>query len=248
VTSPTGAGARRAELLANLATVERRITDACAAAGRPRDEVTLVVVTKFFPAADVRLLAQAGVRHVAESRHQEAVDKHRECADLGLVWHFVGGLQSNKAGAVGQWADVVHSVDRAKLLAPLGRSAHERLDADHPLDVLVQVSLDVDPLDDPRTASGRSGVPPEDAVTLAERAAATDGLRLRGVMGVAPRDGDPAAAFVKLAEVAAAVRTVVPSATWISAGMSGDLEAAVDAGATHVRVGTAVLGKRPLRG
>jgi len=239
--------ARTAELQANLAEVERRIADACAAAGRAREEVTLVVVTKFFPASDVRLLAAAGVRHVAESRHQEAVAKREECGDLDLAWHFVGGLQGNKAAAVGHWADVVQSVDRAKLLAPLGRAAQQRSTTGEPVDVLVQVSLDPG-ADDRLGPRGRSGVRPEEAVALAERAAEADGLRLRGVMAVAPRDGDPAAAFAQLAEVAADVRSAVPSATWISAGMSGDLEAAVAAGATHVRVGTAVLGNRPLRG
>ena len=242
---------RSAELVDNLAAVEERIRSACAAAARPRDQVTLVVVTKFFPASDVRLLAEAGVRHVAESRHQEAVDKRAECADLGLTWHFVGGLQSNKAAAVGGWADVVHSVDRAKLLAPLARAARERL---RPLDVLVQVSLDAagdaagDTARDIGVTGVRSGVLPPDALALARRAAATEGLRLRGVMAVAPREGDAGTAFGALADVAAQVRTAVPGATWVSAGMSGDLEAAIGHGATHVRVGTAVLGKRPPRG
>ncbi len=241
---------RRAELRDNLATVQRRIVDACTAAGRPQEEVTLVVVTKFFPASDVRLLAEAGVAHVAESRHQEAVHKREECRDLDLVWHFVGGLQSNKAAAVGAWADVVQSVDRAKLLPPLGRAAHERSDtAGRALDVLVQVSLDAEPAAGHEGgAGGRSGVPPAGAVALARRAAATEGVRLRGVMAVAPRDRDPVAAFAALAQVAEDVRSAVPGATWVSAGMSGDLEAAVAAGATHVRVGTAVLGNRPQRG
>jgi pyridoxal phosphate enzyme (YggS family) len=243
--APGAPDARRAELAARLASVERRIATACSSAGRTREEVTLVVVTKFFPASDVRLLASLGVRQVAENRHQEAVDKRAACDDLDLVWHFVGGLQSNKAGAVGGWADVVQSVDRSKLLSPLGRAAHER---DRLLDVLVQVNLDPSGAADPGAPGARSGVRPEDAVALAERAAATDGLRLRGVMAVAPRDEDPATAFATLGEVAAAVRAAVPGADWVSAGMSGDLEAAVAAGATHVRVGTAVLGTRPSQG
>lgn len=234
---------RAAELAAALATVEERIRTACAAAGRQREDVTLVVVTKFFPASDVRLLATAGVRHVAESRHQEAVAKRDACGDLDLTWHFVGGLQSNKAAAVARWADVVQSVDRAKLMAPLGRAAEER---SVPLDVLIQVSLDRS--GEAAERASRSGVPPRAAVALAERAAATDGVRLRGVMAVAPHGGDPASAFALLAGVAAEVRAAVPSATWVSAGMSGDLEEAVAAGATHVRVGTAVLGTRPPQG
>ena len=244
---PVTAADREAELVAALADVERRIAGACAAAGRSPEEVTLVVVTKFFPASDVRLLAAAGVRHVAENRHQEAVEKREECDDLDLSWHFVGGLQSNKAGAVGGWADVVQSVDRAKLVAPLGRAGLERASATgRPLDALVQVNLDPGPADG--GAAGRSGVRPRDAVTLACQVAATEGLLLRGVMAVAPREGDPRAAFARLSEVATDVRAAVPEATWVSAGMSGDLEEAVAAGATHVRVGTAVLGNRPARG
>jgi pyridoxal phosphate enzyme (YggS family) len=229
--------ARRAEIAAGLDGVRRRIADAAAGAGREADDVTLVVVTKFFPADDVRRVADLGVTHVAENRHQEAEAKREECRDLDLTWHFVGGLQSNKAAAVGSWADVVQSVDRAKLLRGLSRAAHER---DRTLDVLLQVSLD-----EPGRGDGRSGVAPEDAARLAEQVDAAEGLDLRGVMGVAPLGGDPATAFARLAAVAAEVRLVVPTATWISAGMSGDLEEAVKAGATHVRVGTAVLGNRP---
>jgi pyridoxal phosphate enzyme (YggS family) len=229
---------RRDELAANLAGVEARIGAACAAAGRDRREVTLLVVTKYFPAADVRLLAELGVRHVGENRHQEAAAKRDACADLGLTWHFIGGLQSNKAAAVGAWADVVQSVDRPRLLGGLTRAAQTRGGT---LDVLVQVSLGES------EAGGRSGVAAEHAVQLALDAAATDGLRLRGLMGVAPLGGDPRAAFTRLAEVGRELRRELPEATWLSAGMSGDLEAAVTCGATHVRVGTAVLGNRPAR-
>jgi PLP dependent protein len=231
---------RRVQLAANLARVEERIAAACAGAGRDRDEVTLVVVTKFFPASDVRLLHALGVRHVGENRHQEAVEKHEECAGLGLTWHFIGGLQSNKAASVGSWADVVQSVDRTRLLSGLSRAAAAR---GRVLDVLVQVSLDP-----PGSSGGRSGAAPEEALAIAGALSATPELRLRGVMGVAPLGGDPAAAFALLADVAAQVRVAAPEATWISAGMSGDLEQAIAEGATHVRVGTAVLGNRPGRG
>jgi pyridoxal phosphate enzyme (YggS family) len=229
--------ARRDEIAAGLDAVRRRIADAATAAGRSADEVTLVAVTKFFPAGDVRILAELGVTDVGENRHPEAGDKCAECQGLGLRWHFIGALQSNKAAVVGSYADVVQSVDRAKLLRGLSRAAHER---DRTLDVLLQVSLD-----EPGQGDGRSGVAPEDAGRLAEQVDAAEGLDLRGVMGVAPLGGDPAAAFDRLAAVAADVRAVTPTATWISAGMSGDLEEAVKAGATHVRVGTAVLGNRP---
>ncbi|GAA1941964.1 YggS family pyridoxal phosphate-dependent enzyme [Nocardioides marmoribigeumensis] len=231
--------ARAAELAERLDVVRRRIATACDEAGRDPDEVTLVVVTKFFPESDVRALAELGVRQVGENRHQEAEAKHAACADLDLVWHFIGGLQSNKSAAVGAWADVVQSVDRAKLLRGLSRAAHER---DRVLDVCVQVSLD------PPGAAGRAGADPGDVPALVEAVRQAEGLRLRGVMAVAPRGEDPGRAFARLAEVAAQVRSVDPAATWVSAGMSGDLEEAVRWGATHVRVGSAVLGNRPTTG
>jgi pyridoxal phosphate enzyme (YggS family) len=237
VTGP--ADARRDEIAANLAVVRERISDACARSGRDVDEVTLTVVTKLFPASDVRLLAELGVRHVGENRHQEAEAKAAECADLGLTWHFIGGLQSNKAAAVASYSDVVESVDRAKLLAGLARGAHV---AGRRVDVLVQVSLDPE-----ERSAGRSGVLPDAAVELSQRVGETEGLRLRGVMAVAPLDADPQPAFAKLLDVAVQVRRVDPAATWVSAGMSNDFEAAIEAGATHVRIGSAVLGARPTK-
>ena len=163
---------RRDEIAAGLDDVRRRIADAATVSGRDPDDVTLVVVTKFFPASDVRLLAELGVTDVGENRHPEAGDKLAECGDLGLRWHFIGGLQSNKAAAVGSYADVVESVDRVKLVNALNRGAHER---SHEVDVLLQVSLD------PPDREGRSGA---DAADLASLAAAVDEsgmLRLRGL-------------------------------------------------------------------
>ena len=232
----TPADARRDELSGTLDVVRGRIRAACDAAGRAEDEVSLVVVTKFFPASDVRLLAGLGVTDVGENRHQEAEAKAAECADLGLRWHFIGGLQSNKAAAVAAYADVVESLDRVKLVAPLSRGAEARGGT---LDVLLQVSLD------PADAPLRSGVAPADLAELAERVAATDALRLRGLMAVAPLDEDPADAFSRLAQIRRDLLATHPDATDLSAGMSGDLEAAISHGATHVRVGSAVLGQRP---
>jgi len=235
-----GADPTRAEELAGrLAEVRGRITRAAEAAGRSADEVTLVVVTKFFPASDVRALADLGVRDVGENRHQEALAKSEELADLDLRWHYVGGLQSNKAAAVAAYAAAVHSLDRPKLVAPLARGAAER-GAD--LDVLVQVSLD------PPGSDHRSGVDPDGLDPLVARVAGSEGLSLRGLMAVAPREGDPARAFDRLAELHARVLRDHPDASWLSAGMSGDLEQAVTRGATHVRVGSAVLGSRPALG
>ncbi len=227
---------RADEIAEGLARVRDRVEQAALAAGRDPDEVTLVVVTKFFPASDVRVLAGLGVTDVAENRHQEAVDKAAECDDLGLRWHFVGGLQSNKAAAVTSYAAVVQSLDRPKLIAPLSRGAAEH---DRVLDVLVQVSLDGPGSDH------RAGVAPEALVGLAASVAARDELRLRGVMAVAPLGADPGEAFDRLADLHQVVLAEHPAATWRSAGMSGDLEAAVARGATHVRVGSAVLGSRP---
>jgi PLP dependent protein len=228
---------RREQIESGLATVRARIDTACAEAGRSSEEITLVVVTKFFPPSDVRLLAELGVGHVGENRHQEAVAKAAECAGVDVRWHFIGGLQSNKAAAVAGYADVVHSVDRAKLVGGLSRGAQER---GHELDCLVQVSLD------PPGASGRSGCDPDDLPALVEKIRDAEGLRLRGVMGVAPLDGDSGDAFARLGELASVVRQQEPEATWISAGMSADLERAVEHGATHLRIGSAVLGPRPV--
>ena len=228
---------RRAEIASGLDGVRRRIGAACADAGRDPAEVTLVVVTKFFPPSDVRILADLGITDVGENRHQEAEAKAAECADLDLTWHFIGGLQSNKAAVVATYADVVESVDRAKLLAGLDKGAHQR---SHPVDCLLQVSLDP-----PGAGHGRSGAPVEDLPDLAADLASRNMLRLRGLMAVAPLDADPGEAFDRLAAIRRDFLVDHPGATWLSAGMSGDLEAAVSRGATHVRIGRAVLGERP---
>jgi PLP dependent protein len=227
---------RRADLAAALGDVRRRIVDAAQRAGRDPDGVTLVVVTKFFPASDVRLLAELGVTDVGENRHPEAGDKRSECHDLALRWHFIGGLQSNKAAAVGSYADVVESVDRVKLVGALDRGAHER---SHAVDVLLQVSLD------PADRGGRSGADAGGLAALADAVEAADALRLRGLMAVAPLGEDPRSAFDRLAEVHRSFVSERPSAMWLSAGMSHDFETAIGAGATHVRVGSAILGARP---
>lgn len=227
---------RRDEIAANLVSVRARIADACAEAGRYADSVGLVVVTKFFPASDVRLLAGLGVTDVAENRHQEAEAKAAECADLGLRWHFVGGLQSNKAAAVAAYSQVVESLDRAKLVDRLDGGAER---TGRVVDVLVQVSLD------PPGADHRAGVAPAELGELADRVAQASWLRLRGLMAVAPLGEDAGAAFARLLEIRTAVITQHPDASELSLGMSADLEQGVAAGATHVRIGSAVLGSRP---
>jgi PLP dependent protein len=236
----TAGHARADELRANLKAVRTRIVAACQAAGRPGDDVTLIAVTKTFPASDVRLLVELGVTDIGENKDQEAARKAAECGDLDPRprWHFVGQLQVNKARSVVRYADVVHSVDRLRLCEVLGARARA---ADRVITCLVQVDLDPEP--DPE----RGGAAPGDVPLLADAVAAEGGLTLGGVMAVAPLGAPPRPAFRRLAEVAGAVRAAHPHATIISAGMTGDLEEAIAEGATHVRVGTALLGaRRPL--
>jgi hypothetical protein len=231
---PAGAAAgRRAELAANLSDVRDRIGAACAAAGRDPRDLTLIAITKTWPASDVRLLAGLGVTDVGENRDQEAAPKAAECADLSLTWHFVGQLQTNKASHVARYADVIHSVDRPRLVRALGAGARS---AGRELTCLVQVSVDDDP---ERGGAILSSVP-----DLAERIEAEDGLLLGGVMAVAPLGMAPAEAFATLRKCSDSVRSIQPGATIISAGMSGDLEPAIESGATHLRIGTALLGAR----
>ncbi|MFI5629721.1 YggS family pyridoxal phosphate-dependent enzyme [Streptomyces sp. NPDC051664] len=233
---------RKAQLAENLAQVEQRIASACAAAGRKREEVTLIVVTKTYPASDVRILHELGVRHVAENRDQDAAPKAATCADLSLTWHFVGQLQTNKVRSVASYADVVQSVDRAKLVTALSAAA---VNGGRELGCLIQVALDAESGE----RGDRGGVAPDGIEELAGALAAAPGLRLDGLMTVAPLAGPYAgrqrAAFDRLMEFSSRLRGNHPAANMVSAGMSADLEEAVAAGATHVRVGTAVLGVRP---
>ena len=231
----TDAEARRAELAARLKAVRARIGDACAAAGRDPGGVTLVAVTKTFPASDVRLLTELGVWDVGENRDQEARPKAAECADLApqLTWHFIGQLQTNKASSVARYARVVHAVDRLRLVRALGAAARR---TGRVITCLVEVSLDQD--------EARGGVPEPEVIVIAGAVAAEEGLVLGGVMAMAPLGVPPAQAFATLPRIAGVVRASYPDADIVSAGMSGDLEEAIAAGATHIRVGTALLGGR----
>ncbi|WP_409483268.1 YggS family pyridoxal phosphate-dependent enzyme [Arsenicicoccus dermatophilus] len=239
----TGAG-RRTGLAARLAAVEDRIGQACRAAGRPRADVTLVTVTKFFPATDVELLAGLGVTDVGENKAQEAAAKVAEldpALRAGLRVHFVGQLQTNKARQVVGLADLVHAVDRDRLVTALDRAAAE---AGRRVEVLLQVDLDPKSTVDGR--SGRGGARPDAIPALADLVSGAAHLELRGLMAVAPLGADPDEAFARLALTAERLRAGHPRATLLSAGMSGDLEAAVRHGATHLRVGSAILGARPV--
>jgi hypothetical protein len=228
--------ARRDEVAANLGKVRDRIAAACAAAGRDAAEVTLVAVTKTYPASDVALLAGLGVTEVGENRDQEAAPKAAALAADGVPvrWHFVGRLQRNKCRSVAGYADVVQSVDSVRLADALGAAAERHGRA---LDVLVQVSLDGD------TSRGGT-LPGADLEAVAAGVAAQETLRLAGLMAVAPLGEPPDAAFARLADIAARFRVDHPTAVILSAGMSDDLESAISFGATHVRVGSALLGRR----
>jgi len=240
MTSGHDAGVRREELSAGLARVEERIAAACSVAGRSRGDIQLIVVTKNFPASDIELLCELGVTDIGENRDQEASAKiaalSHEVRERIRV-HFIGQLQSNKAGSLATYVDTVHSIDRNKLVLALDRAATT---AGRDIGALVQVSLGGDP-----AGHGRGGIPLDGVAELANSVAAARHLSLRGLMAVAPLGVDPGEAFALLASVARGIRADHPGATWLSAGMSADLEAAVANGATHLRVGSAILGSRP---
>jgi PLP dependent protein len=216
-----------------LAAVQGSIADAARDAGRNPSEITTIVVTKFQPAALVAELAALGVRDIGENRHQEAQAKATALAELGLRWHFVGQLQSRKARQVRSYATAIHSVDRPALVDAL-RSDEASVDC------FVQVNL----TDDDR----RGGVAPEGLVPLVEQVLETSGLRLRGLMAVAPL-GEPARpAFARVRLLSERIRDIAPDATDLSMGMSHDFREAILEGATHLRIGTAITGNRPVAG
>ena len=238
--TPGDAVDRENQLRDNLRAVRERIQTACVAAGRAEDAVTLVAITKTFPISDVRALAALGVHDLGENREQELKVKAPDCQDV--TWHFVGQLQSNKARSVVRCAAVVHSVDRSSLVKALSRAAVEE---GKTLRCLLQVSLAAYGSADAATGMSRGGVVPDDVPALAAEVAGADGLELGGVMAVAPLGSVPDEAFGGLESVASRLRSEHAGADWISAGMSGDLEAAIRHGATHVRLGRALLGTRP---
>jgi pyridoxal phosphate enzyme (YggS family) len=245
--APTAAE-RLAELSTSLIRVQDRIGTACREAGRVREDVRLIVVTKFFPSADVEMLAQLGITDIGENRDQEASAKIAALPPdvRGLLHvHFIGQLQTNKAGSVATYADTVHSMDRDKLVLALDRAATVR---GRDIGVLVQVNLGASVGGGREAGAARGGIRPDGVGALANSIAAAPHLNLRGLMGVAPQGADPDEAFGQLAKCAHALRADHPEATWISAGMSGDLESAVANGATHLRVGSAILGSRPPHG
>jgi hypothetical protein len=239
--------ARAVEIAGNLAAVEARIAAACAAAGRDRAEVSLVAVTKFRPVEDVLRLYRLGQRVFGENRDQEAAPKAAGMdrllsdgsSELRPHWHFIGQLQTNKVKSVVSYAEVIESVDRLPLVAALDRAAAR---AGRVPRCLVQVNLDPAAA---RDGGGRGGAHPDEVLAIADAVAESGSLRLGGLMAVAPLGAEPEPAFARLAALAGKLRGAHPDAVSLSAGMSGDLEAAVATGATHVRIGSALLGGRP---
>jgi pyridoxal phosphate enzyme (YggS family) len=216
-------------LAERLAAVQGAIADAAREAGRDSSDLTTIVVTKFHPAGLVRELAALGVRDVGENRHQEASAKAAEVDDLDLVWHFVGQLQSKKARQAKAYARVFHSLDRESVIDALSSP-------DGVVDGFVQLNLTDDP--------GRGGVQPDDLQRVAEHVIATEGIRLLGVMAVAPIGEEPRRAFERVRHASEALVAIDPGARFISAGMSGDFRDAILEGATHLRIGSAITGNR----
>lgn len=235
---PTTAGPSLAE---RLHAVLDSVADAAREASRDAASITTIVVTKFHPASMVRELHDLGMRDFGESRHQEAQPKVAELGALDATWHFVGQLQSKKARQVATYVDAIHSMDRDSLVTAL---AGPVLDSDsldvRALDVFIQVNL----TDDPR----RGGVSPGGILPLAERVDGASGLRLRGLMAVAPLDRDARASFAEMRELSVGLMQRVPAANELSIGMSGDFREAILEGATHLRIGTAITGNRPAPG
>lgn len=216
-----------------LAAVRAGIADAASAAQRDPAEITTIVVTKFHPASLIEELAALGVRDVGESRHQEAQAKAAELAGLPLTWHFVGQVQGKKARQVRAYADVIHSVDRESLAAALAST-------ESTVDCFVQVNLTDDP--------ARGGIAPAELDRLVERVLGTAGIRLLGLMAVAPLGAEPRASFARVRELGEQTRRIAPEARFLSMGMSLDYADAIAEGATHLRIGTAITGNRPVHG
>ena len=227
---------RLSEIGSNLEIIQSRISNACSAAGRDISEITLIAVTKTYPASDVDLLKELGIENVGENRDQEASSKKSEVKNK-FNWHFIGQLQSNKAKSVVNYADLIHSVDRWSLAKEIQKGA-QGINKVQP--VLIQVDLDQSGPD-----PTRGGIWPAELNELAASINQASHLELRGLMSVAPLGEKPELAFARLADIRVDFLKLNPHAKILSAGMSDDLEAAILHGATHLRIGSALLGERP---
>jgi pyridoxal phosphate enzyme (YggS family) len=198
-----------------------------ASAGRSLDEITLIAVTKTFPASDVEILRDLGITHFGENRDSDAAPK---ASTVAGTWHFQGQIQSNKLKSITTWANVIHSLDEIRHFEVIEKSAP------HPLDIFCQVSLD--------GSEGRGGVSEQKLYELAQAIEKSATHRLQGLMAVAPLGVDPSAAFSKLSAIHKAFMADFPKANKLSAGMSGDYKEAIAHGATHIRIGSSILGSR----
>lgn len=227
---------RLSDIQGNLEIIQSRIKEACSAAGRDISEITLIAVTKTYPASDVDLLKQLGIENVGENRDQEASSKNSEVKNQ-FNWHFIGQLQSNKAKSVVNYANLIHSVDRWSLAKEIQKSA-QAMNKVQP--VLIQVDLDQSGPD-----PTRGGIWPAELNELVQLINQASHLELKGLMSVAPLGDKPELAFARLKEIRVGFLKENPGAQILSAGMSDDLEAAILYGATHLRIGSALLGERP---
>ncbi len=218
---------RRSEITSNLQVVRDEISKAVASTGRSLDEITLIAVTKTFPASDVEILRDLGVTHFGENRDADAAPKADAVAG---TWHFQGQIQSNKLKSITTWANVIHSLDEIRHFEVIEKSAP------HPLDIFCQVSLD--------GSEGRGGVSEQKLYELAQAIEKSATHRLQGLMAVAPLGVDPTVAFSKLSAIHKAFMADFPKANKLSAGMSGDYIEAIAYGATHIRIGSSILGSR----
>jgi pyridoxal phosphate enzyme (YggS family) len=222
---------RTSEITANLNDVKAKIASAALKAGRDADEITLIVVTKTFPVSDLEILYSLGVREFGENRDQEAAEKVAKLPS-DINWNFQGGIQSNKLKSITTWAGCIHSVDKLKYAQIISEQ-----NTGKPKEIFIQVSLDQPP-------ESRGGVDPKKLIDLASEITKLPGISLKGLMAVAPLDLPEEQAFLKLKEIQANFVAVFKDAKYLSAGMSGDYEMAISYGATHLRIGSSILGNR----
>ena len=226
---------RRNEIAKNWQAVQSSVAAACKSAERNFAEIEIIAVTKTWPASDVDLLAELGVNNVGENRDQEASIKHSQVVATTLKWHAIGQIQTNKVKSIAQWADVVHSIDRPELVEAFAKALRE---SSKKLDVFIQLNLDE------QETEHRGGAMASELKAMASKILEVPNLNLIGVMGVAPLAGDAADAFGKLQQASKELQVLLPTAHYISAGMSLDYEIALKYGATHLRIGSAILGSR----
>jgi hypothetical protein len=222
---------RKDQILSNLESVKEKISAAAQAAGRSPSEITLIAVTKTFPVSDLEILYELGVRNFGENRDQEAAPKVG-VLPADITWHFQGGIQSNKLKSISNWASVIHSVDKFKYAQMISQFSVGKTK-----EIFIQVSLDTLP-------QSREGVDPADLMQLAEQIMSLPNLEVKGLMAVAPLDQPTEQAFVRLQQIQQKFIQLYPAASSLSSGMSGDYEFAISLGATHVRIGSSILGNR----